>query len=266
VGAVVIAVADAATEWRAAAESMLADADALADAKARRDAEDRREYLAELARHLEHHRKAGIPEVVLPLVAAEACGQWWRHLGKSAAAVVPSGLTPTPAVTAIKRWLAGQTADGSPLDSPYKRVLCLLGGVVDTGKTTAAAYAAARLWGHVVPAGQVVDWYREARAFDRKPRQEILLTTPCLVIDDLGHHGRLDELARVVEELAVVRSANLLRTIVTHNYPSGAAMLGALEDAMGLAGASRLRQRLWEFGHILTMSTKTGTRRPIEGV
>ena len=125
-GAVVIAVADAATEWRAAAESMLADADALADAKARRDAEDRREYLAELARHLEHHRKAGIPEVVLPLVAAEACGQWWRHLGKSAAAVVPSGLTPTPAVTAIKRWLAGQTADGSPLDSPNKRVLCLL--------------------------------------------------------------------------------------------------------------------------------------------
>ncbi len=260
-----ISLADAGAEWRAAAEAMLSDPDALADAKARRDAEDRREYLAELARHLEHHRKAGVPEVVLPLVAAEACGQWWRHLGKPAGAVVPSGLQPTPAVTAIKRWLAGQTADGSPLDQPHKRVLCFLGGVVDTGKTTAAAYAAARLWGHVVPAGQIVDWYREARAFDRKPRQELLLTTPCLVIDDLGHHGKLEELARVVDELAVVRSANLLRTIVTHNYPSGVALLGALEEAMGLRGASRLRQRVWEFGHLLTMSVKTGTRRPIEG-
>lgn len=259
-----ISLADAGAEWRAAAEAMLADPDALADAKSRRDAEDRREYLAELARHLEHHRKAGIPEVVLPLVAAEACGQWWRHLGKPAGAVVPSGLQPTPAVTAIKRWLAGQTADGSPLDQPHKRVLCFLGGNVDTGKTTAAAYAAARLWGHVVPAGQIVDWYREARAFERKPRQELLLTTPCLVIDDLGH-GKLDELARVVDELAAVRSSNLLRTIVTHNYPSGVALLGALEEAMGLHGASRLRQRVWEFGHILTMSTKTGTRRPIEG-
>ena len=158
-----ISLADAGAEWRAAAEAMLADPDALADAKARRDAEDRREYLAELARHIEHHRKAGIPEVVLQPVAAEACGQWWRHLGKPPAAVVPSGLHPTPAVTAIKRWLAGQTADGSPLDQPHKRVLCFLGGVVDTGKTTAAAYAAARLWGHVVPAGQIVDWYREAR-------------------------------------------------------------------------------------------------------
>ena len=85
------------------------------------------------------------------------------------------------------------------------------------------------------------------------------------MIDDLGHHGKLEELARVVDELAVVRSANLLRTIVTHNYPSGAALLGALEEAMGLHGASRLRQRVWEFGHLLTMSTKTGTRRPIEG-
>ena len=264
-GGAMIAVADAGPEWRAAAEAMLADADALADARARRDAEERREYLGELARHLEHHRKAGIPEVVLQLVAAEACGQWWRHLGKPAAAVVPSGLQPTPAVVAVKRWLAGQTADGSPLDTPHKRVLCLLGGTVDSGKTTAAAYAAARLWGHVVPAGQVIDWYREARAFERRPRQEILLTTPCLVIDDLGHHGNLAELARVVDELAVVRSANLLRTIITHNYPSGVALLAALEGAMGLDGASRLRQRVWEFGHLLTMSTKTGTRRPLEG-
>lgn len=259
-----VSLAAAADEWRAAAEAMLADAEALAAARARREAEERREYLAELARHVEHHRRAGIPEVVLGAVAGEACGQWWRHLGKPAAAVVPSTLTPTPAVLAVKRWLAGQTVDGAPLDQPSKRVLCLLGGPVDTGKTTAAAYAAARLWGHVVPAGQICDWYREARAFDRKPRQEIVLTTPCLVIDDLGHHGRMDELARVVDELAVVRSANLLRTIVTHNYPSGSALIGALEAAMGLDGASRLRQRVWEFGHILTMRQKTGARRPME--
>lgn len=259
-----IAIADAAQEWRAAAEAMLADAEALEDARARCEAEDRRAYAQELARHLEHHRRAGIPEVVLPLVGAEACGQWWRHLGKPAHAVTPSGLQPTPAVTAVKRWLAGQTADGAALDNPSKRVLLLLGGVVDTGKTTAASYAAARLWGHVVPAGLLVDWYRETRATDRPPRQRVLLTSPCLVIDDLGHQARMDELARVVDELVVVRSSNLHRTVITHNYPSGAALIDAIERWAGLeVGGSRLRQRVWEFGHILTMGAKTGTRKPL---
>ena len=256
-----IAIGEGLDGWREAAEAMLADADALAGARARCEAEDRRRYLVELARHLEVHRRHGVPEVVLEAVAAEACGQWWKHRGEPAHAVTPSTLTSTPAVVAVKRWLAGQTAEGRPLDTPKKRVLCLLGGPVDTGKTTAAAYAAARLWGHVVPAGQIVDWYREARAFDRTPRQEIVLTTPCLVIDDVGHQARMEELARVIDELAVVRSGNLLHTIITHNYPSGAALLGDLEAAMRLSGGSRLRQRVWEFGHLLTMGTKTGTRR-----
>lgn len=81
---------------------------------------------------------------------------------------------------------------------------------------------------------------------------------------DVGHQARMDDLARVIDELVVIRSGNLYRTIITHNWPSGAAFIDELERWAGLeVGGSRLRQRVWEFGHLLTMGQKTGTRKAL---
>ena len=173
-------------QWRAAAEAMLADPDALADAKARRDAEDRREYLAESrSPHRAPPPEPGIPEVVLQPVAAEACGQWWRHLGKPPVAVVPSGLC-------IPRRRSPRSSAGWPARPPTgrrwtsrKRVLCFLGGVVDLREktTTPPRPTLPPVSGGRRP-GRADRRLVPARPRRRpKPRQEVLLTTPCLVIE-----------------------------------------------------------------------------------
>jgi DNA replication protein DnaC len=121
--------------------------------------------------------------------------------------IIEDKLDDRHALRVVKRWL-----EAAPC--PW----LVLSGGTGTGKTVAAAYAAAELGGMYVSAPELRPLFTRS-AWDRgadRDRAEALMTTRLLVIDDLG--TEVDEPEKFASELfKVLNARQRLRTIVTTN-------------------------------------------------
>lgn len=189
----------------------------------------------------------------------------------------PGQLVHTVALVKTKAWLR----------DPAARRLLVLSGKKDSGKTTAAAYAAAadpleadRRWlregavlGRYIEAELLINaWYHrvgEKDAHDIKHAVEVvtgmsrveLVTCSLLVIDDAGQEpGKLSaETGEAIDIIVRLRCDRMLRTVLTTNEESEVAFGQRYDNNAGRA--ERLLERLTEHGWWIDCPIE-GLRRP----
>lgn len=161
------------------------------------DAEEKRARLGERAAASREHRAA---------VCAAMSGRLRPET--EAAIIAGEGLADTPALSAVREWLAGD------------RPVLILSGGTGAGKTVAAAWALAAREG----AFQALRAVRLGSAFerwssDREDGVEALrLKVSTMLVDDLGQEPIEDRrVIPAIEELFDARQTPRLRTLITTN-------------------------------------------------